>query len=196
MRIVLTATLVFVLGLAGFANAEVMTGLVRYQLKADAAQAAGVEVVNDYLVQVLPGTSPVIKLSLYATLTNNGTAVDPATSGVRAIPVSMVSTGPIRGTLLGTVIAPFTGTGVSNGASADLDADGDLDIGAGQAGMIYPKPTTWMYGTSGTAYSHLVSTKIADVTFAVTDVGQGAPTLLDVIPYATSSTLADRKSVV
>ena len=76
-------------------------------------------------VGVAPGDT--VNLRLYAVVSGTNGVND---EQVHNLFGSVVSTGGALGNMSGGVTPPFDGFGSQNGAQVDLDADGDLDIGA------------------------------------------------------------------
>ena len=78
-------------------------------------------------LSVVPGDF--VDLDLWAVVT--GATGNSAPEGFQYGYGSIVSTGPnIQGSLSATVVDPFTSNGAQNGQQADLDLDGDRDLGS------------------------------------------------------------------
>jgi len=190
--LVITSVAFVILGLANLTFAALIT----YDLRANPTQGdPDVTVINDHLVQVT-GPSDIVSMTMYARLTG---VTDTATSGVRSVPVAVASGYDYvhpQPLLLGHIenvalASPYgSGTGATTGASADLDGDTDLDRGSNM--NTYAKPTTWMYATNGALYYGESDSEVALFTldFHVSYSPDVDSTILDVYPYATSSTAA------
>jgi hypothetical protein len=101
---------------------------------------------------------------------------------------SDISGGAVRGNLSATLTSPFNALGSSNGVQADLDADGDLDIGSKNTSST----TSFLFArsasmtTTGTAVTKGQAFKIADAVFTVTSFLTGVRTDLVFRPRGSS----------
>lgn len=68
-----------------------------------------------------------VNLKLFAVISGANGVNDET---VQSVSGSLRSLGGLRGDYTGGVVAPFNGSGHQNGAQADIDSDGDLDLGA------------------------------------------------------------------
>jgi hypothetical protein len=98
-----------------------------YDFRAIPTGTTGATVDGPKAVTVTAPTG-VVKLQLWGMITN--TDGNNATEGFRATHMSLTSPGSLRGNYSpGALVAPFNGLGATPGVAADLDADGDMDLG-------------------------------------------------------------------
>ena len=122
----------------------------------------------------------VVNMEVWATVTGqNGSNTDEGLQlAVGSLLSQNISGGAVSGTLSSTLVAPFDGLGSQDGTQADLDGDGDLDVGSndnGNAeGFLFARSASMT--TSGTAVTGGKAFKIADATFTVTGLLNGART--------------------
>jgi MYXO-CTERM domain-containing protein len=119
----------------------------------------------------------VVTLQIWAQASGTNGANDEV---IKTLQGSLVSTGILKGGLAGGVSEPFTTPGYQNGASQDLDLDGDLDLGAQQnAGVatdyIAPFQTVAQGGTATDANTEEI--QVYQATFTVT-AGTGSDSTL------------------
>jgi hypothetical protein len=105
---------------------------------------------------------------------------------------SNISGGAALGKLSVSLVAPFNATGSSKGTGADLDDDGDLDVGsnndASQTGFVFARAQGQQ--KTGTLVSEGMAFHIANVTFTVQTLLTGARTDIVFRPRTTSGFLA------
>ena len=123
-----------------------------------------------------------IDVEVWATVTGfNGVIDEGLQSAVGSLLSADVSGGAVRGTLSAATVAPFNALGSQNGTQADLDSDGDLDVGSnnnGDAeGFLFARSAS-MTTDGGTEVTQGRAFKIADATFTVTQLLDGAQTNL------------------
>jgi hypothetical protein len=117
-------------------------------------------------------TGQVVNLELYAVVT--GAVGNSALEGFQDGYVSIVSSfgGNISGSISGTLISPFAGTGAQNGKSQDLDGDGDADLGStstsSNGDFLFARSSSMQIG--GTAITNGQEFKLANITFTVTGI--------------------------
>jgi hypothetical protein len=157
------------------------TGALIIDVRAISA-TGGAIVVNSKNVDVTSATpGDVISFSIFALI--SGQDADPSNEGLLQCAGSFLSPndaldGSVRGNLLGTrTLLVWNGPGSSNGMQANLDADGDLDLGSNNdesaAGFFAvrassaPEPVSGSTLSLGTLTMTLTSTGLAG---AVTEV--------------------------
>ena len=123
-----------------------------------------------------------VNFEIWFTVT--GHDADAANEGVQTVNASLLSTnitgGSVNGTMVvNTIEAPFNTTGTQRGAQADLDGDGDLDVGSNDNAL----PNGFFLARSGsltTGGGTVVGTgkawKIGTGTFTVTSLLYGVST--------------------
>jgi hypothetical protein len=116
-----------------------------------------------------------VRLELYAVVT--GASGNAAAEGFQDgwVSVRSSSGGNIQGNLTGLLTSPFGASGSQNGASQDLDGDGDKDLGSTSAFSATPNPDgSYVYAraatmqTTGVTIPNGQEFKIADLLFVVT----------------------------
>lgn len=135
----------------------------------------------------------VINLEVWGTVTgHNG---NPNDEGIQIMSGSFLSTdlsgGAAGGNFSFTLASPFDGSSSSAGSAADLDSDGDLDIGSNgtaATGMFGPRSNSITI-TGGTTDGDAHSWLLATGTFTVTDLREGANTTLTFRPRSPVSGL-------
>ena len=116
----------------------------------------------------------VVNMEIWATATGaNATGADEALQIVDGSLLSTnISGGAARGTLQASLSYPFNASGSSTGAQADLDSDGDLDVGSNDdsvaTGFYFARTDT--LDASGTVSGNKQSWKIGTATFTVTQL--------------------------
>jgi hypothetical protein len=128
----------------------------------------------------------IVQLEVWALITgNNATGVD---DGIQSAAGSFLSTdvggGAARGTLEAAPLIPFDGLGSSPGTAADLDGDGDLDVGDNDdsgAGLFGVRAGSMVKG--GTVAGRTRSMKIADLVFTIEQLLPGTETEINFRPY-------------
>ncbi len=117
----------------------------------------------------------VVNLEIWATATgSNATGSD---EGLQIVVGSLLSTnvsgGAANGTLAAQLTSEFRAPGATNGNQADLDGDGDLDVGSNNdsdaTGFIFARSDSPV--TDGTVSGASQSWEIATATFTVTSLG-------------------------
>ncbi|MEA2707966.1 MAG: hypothetical protein QOF78_567 [Phycisphaerales bacterium] len=173
-------------GLAGFGASQANASLI-VDVRATAVNGVPLSAASAKEVTASPGD--VVTLALFAQVSGtNGTNDDSVTSSHGNI-VSGAGPSTVRllGSLSGGVVPPFNGVSYQNGSNVDLDADGDLDIGAplgsgGTAALGYflarSNATTPMSGVGG-------EVQIGSVNFTVT--GAEGDTLVNFVRRATAA---------
>src|SRR5215213_8892061 len=98
---------------------------------ASALAAPGLQIDVTTLTNTKSATASVgdtLTLKVYAVVT--GSDANGANDGVQNAQGSFLSTGGMKGTLSASLINPFIAVSSQAGSAADLDADGDLDVGS------------------------------------------------------------------
>lgn len=124
----------------------------------------------------------VIDLDVWVTIT--GDDADATNEALQSVHGSFLSTdisgGAATGTLQTTLLAPFNGTQSSSGAQADLDSDGDLDVGSNNnssaAGFFVARANSMT--SEGQVSGSSKSFKIGTSAFTVTSLLTGIQTNL------------------
>lgn len=137
----------------------------------------------------LPGggktvTNPTVgqKINLEVWVTITGSDNDITNEQLQFAAGSILSTniggGVVKGNLTSTLVAPFNAAGSQNGTAADLDGDGDLDIGSNtpSVGDNFLIARSASMTTSGTAVTKGQAFKIATAQFTVTSLLTGNET--------------------
>jgi hypothetical protein len=144
----------------------------------------GTQVVN-------PTAGQTVNFEVWVTVTGaNATITDEQLQiAVGSILSSNTSGGTVKGDITTTLVDPFTALGSQNGSQADLDSDGDLDIGSNDpsvaAGFLYARAESMQ--DSGVAVSNGQSFKIATGSFNVTGLLSGIRTDLVFRPRGTQN---------
>ena len=95
--------------------------------------------------------------------------------------------GSALGTLKAKVLAPFNNSGSTIGVNADLDGDGDADIGSNdqsQGSKFFAVRGDLSNPAAGTAAGSSVEWKVAELTFTVTKLLKGTQTDIITRPYS------------
>jgi hypothetical protein len=132
----------------------------------------------------ITGVGQVINLDIVVTIT--GHDADLSNDGLQTVHLSLLSTnivgGAVQGTLSSQFTAPFNGAASQNGVQADLDGDGDLDIGSNvdgtsSAGYFLARAGT-MQIDGATVNGSSKTWKVGTATFTVTGLSFGVQTNL------------------
>jgi hypothetical protein len=137
---------------------------------------------------VVSSVGQVINLDIIVTV--NGTDANGANDGFQSGGGNLLSTnidgGAALGTLKATTFAPFNATGSENGKQADLDSDGDIDVGTLDDTANPNDPFSARAGSSvttgGTVSGNSQTFKIGTATFTVTKMLGGSQTNLVITP--------------
>jgi hypothetical protein len=125
---------------------------------------------------IVTDVGQVVNAEVWVTITGtNSTGTD---EGVQDIGGGFLSTnvhgGAALGDLQATVLAPFNASGFRNGAQADLDSDGDLDVKALDSDVTgFFARSGSMTRTGGELGTNSQAFHVADITFTVTGLLSG-----------------------
>lgn len=133
-------------GLTGVAVSQADAGLV---VDIRATHING-EVYSGNAKDVTIAEGQTVTLAVFAQISGTNGANDEV---VQAISGTLLSSGSLKGNISGNVVAPFNGSGFSNGQQLDSDTDGDLDLGpalgsAVGAAYFNPRAATMTPGTA------------------------------------------------
>jgi SdrD B-like domain len=157
-------------------NRQLLSAVVDVRLT-----GGGQSVVADHVGQV-------VNFDVFVTVTgNNGSGSD---EGLQILVGSMLSSNITGGAAAGNItlnrVAPFNGPGSSNGTQADVDGDGDLDVGSNNdidATPLFVARDAGM-NTSGTVSGASNTFKVATGSFTVSSLLTGVQTNLTFRPRA------------
>jgi hypothetical protein len=162
-------------------------------LLAASAQAAlkyDLRLADDSKLVYNASEGQVIELQLWAQVTGTGAGLEGFQNGYGSI--MSTDGGSIKGNLSATVAAPFAANGAQNGVAADLDGDGDFDLGSNlttsSTSFLFARASS-MQTSGGKLLPDGREFMLANVSFTITSIGANGSIMLNfVMPNFTGKT--------
>jgi Ca2+-binding RTX toxin-like protein len=175
--------------LVGFASASAF-GMERLEDRQLLSATIDLRTTSGGKNVTLSGVGQVINLDVWAVVqgADNDATNDAFQSAHGSFLSSDVGGGAAAGTLSATVLSPFDATSSQNGAQADLDGDGDLDVGSnndaqptgffiaragGLQGGTNPAPAQFRIGTVSFTVTSLRGTGTTEINYRKRDFNLG-----------------------